>query len=84
MVTPLSESFAPAYCGHGGSSGSNSRVIIFDLLVWARGPGLPRIQCSVNGQVTGTVRTGTRAGSLDLAMGLSLCSEMFHLSGRDK
>ena len=67
METPLSESFAPAYCGHGGSSGSTSRVIIFDLWSGLEAPGLPRIQCSV-----------------DLAMGLSLCSEMFQLSGRDK
>ena len=64
--------------------GSTSRVIIFDLSSGLETPGFPAYSCSVDWQVTGTVRTGTRAGQPGFGDGSrALCSEMFHLSGRD-
>ncbi len=50
METPLSESFAPAYCGHGGSSGSTSRVIIFDLWSGLEAPGFPAYSAAWKGK----------------------------------
>jgi hypothetical protein len=71
METPLSESFAQSYYGHGGCSGAHQPC---DYL-GSRSRGLPRMQYRYSTYPDEGGKPEFGDGSL------SLCPEMFHLPG---